>query len=165
LGVNPQNEEPIIAQNGRFGPYIKCGSDTRSLPAGVSPIEVTLSEALELLAQPKAARRGFGAPREPLRTLEASPVTNEPIKLLEGRYGFYITDGVTNASLPKEMKPEELTLPQALDLLAVRAAAGPPAKKKRGFKRGAPKSAAPKAAKKKAAKKKPTTRKTATSTR
>ncbi len=163
LGVNPQNEEPIIAQNGRFGPYIKCGSDTRSLPSGVSPIEVTLSEALELLAQPKAARRGFGAPKEPLRTLEASPVTGQPIKLLEGRYGFYVTDGVTNASLPKEMKPDELTLPQALDLLAIRAAAGPPAKKKRGFKRAAPKSAAPKKAPKakKATKKAPASRKTA----
>jgi DNA topoisomerase-1 len=164
LGVNPQNDEPIISQNGRFGPYIKCGSDTRSLPAGVSPIEVTLNEALELLAQPKAARRGFGAPREPLRTLEASPITGEPIKLLEGRYGFYVTDGVTNASLPKDSKPDELTLPQALELLAARAAAGPPAKKKRGFKRGAPKSAAPKKAAKTTKKKTPA-RKAASSTK
>ncbi|MDZ4783977.1 MAG: type I DNA topoisomerase [Planctomycetia bacterium] len=158
LGVHPESNEPIISQNGRFGPYIKCGTDTRSLPAGVSPIEVTLSEALELLAQPKAARRGFGAPKEPLRTLEASPITGEPIKLLEGRYGFYVTDGVTNASLPKENKPEELTLPQALDLLAIRAAAGPPAKK-RGFRKGAPKAAGPKKAPKRAAKKKAPARK------
>ncbi len=164
LGVHPESSEPIISQNGRFGPYIKCGTDTRSLPAGVSPIEVTLSEALELLAQPKAARRGFGAPREPLRTLDASPITGEPIKLLEGRYGFYVTDGVTNASLPKETKPDELTLPQALDLLAIRAAAGPSTKKKRSFRRGAPKSAAPKkAAKKSAVKKNAPARKKATS--
>lgn len=162
LGVHPERNEPIIAQNGRFGPYIKCGSDTRSLPSGVSPIEVTLKEALELLAQPKAARRGFGAPKEPLRTLEASPVTGQPIKLLEGRYGFYITDGVTNASLPKETKPEELTMPQALDLLAVRAAAGPPAKK-RGARRGATKSAGSKKAPPRAAKKKAPARKKASS--
>jgi len=162
LGVHPESNEPIIAQNGRFGPYIKCGSDTRSLPSGVSPIEVTLKEALELLAQPKAARRGFGAPKEPLRTLEASPVTGQPIKLLEGRYGFYITDGVTNASLPKETKPEELTMPQALDLLAVRAAAGPPAKK-RGARRGATKSAGSKKAPPRAAKKKAPARKKASS--
>ncbi len=158
LGVHPESNEPIISQNGRFGPYIKCGTDTRSLPAGVSPIEVTLSEALELLAQPKAARRGFGAPKEPLRTLDASPITGQPIKLLEGRYGFYVTDGVTNASLPKENKPEELTLPQALDLLAIRAAAGPPAKK-RGFRKGATKAAGPKKAPKRAAKKKAPARK------
>jgi DNA topoisomerase-1 len=129
LGVHPQSALPVVAYNGRFGPYVKCGDDTRSLLAGMSPVEVTLEQALELLAQPKAMRRGFGAPKEPLKLYEESPVTKQKVQLLEGRYGLYLTDGETNASLPKGADPESLTLPQALELLAARAALGPPAKK------------------------------------
>jgi len=162
LGPHPGSSQPIVAQNGRFGPYIKCGEDTRSLPAGLSPIDVTREQALELLAQPKAARRVFGAKREPLVTLPESPVTKQPIQLFEGRYGLYVTDGTTNASLPKGTSAEALTFQQALDLLAERAAKGPPVKKGRGAKRGGKKAAAPaaeasapkKGAKKKSAKKK-----------
>jgi len=153
LGVQAEGGEPIIAHNGRFGPYIKCGTETRSLPAGTSPLEVTLEEALALLAQPKQARRGFGAARTPLKEFDPSPVTKNAVQLFEGRYGHYVTDGETNASLPKGLSVEELTLEKALELLAERAAAGPSKKKGRGAK----KSAAPKkkAATKKAAKKKP----------
>jgi DNA topoisomerase-1 len=125
LGANPANNEPVVAYNGKFGPYVKCGSETRSLPAGVSPLEVTLAEALALLAQPKAARRSFGVKREPLKVLDVSPVTNEKIQLFDGRYGLYVTDGTTNASLPKNTTPEEVTQEFALRLLAERAAAGP----------------------------------------
>jgi DNA topoisomerase I len=161
LGTNPENNEPVIAANGRFGPYVKCGAETRSLPAGVSPIEVTLSEALKLLAEPKAQRRGFGAKREPLKVLEASPITGQPIQLLEGRYGPYLTDGVTNASLPKQADPQAVTLAEALDLLAVRAAAGPSPKSKK-FRRATAKAAPAGPKKKKAATKKaPVARKTA----
>ncbi len=110
LGTLPASGLPIVASNGRFGPYIKCGDDTRSLPAGVSPIDVTLEQALELLAQPKAARRGFGAKKEPVKVFEASPVTGQPIQLLEGRYGMYLNDSVTNASLPKGADPATLTM-------------------------------------------------------
>ncbi len=109
LGTNPENNETVTAFNGRFGPYIKCGEETRSLPAGVSPIEVTLAEALELLKQPKAQRRGFGAKKEPLKVFDPSPVTKNPVQLLDGRYGQYVTDGVTNASIPKNTAPEEIT--------------------------------------------------------
>jgi DNA topoisomerase-1 len=130
LGTHPTLNEKIIAQNGRFGPYVKCGDETRSLPTGVSPIDVTFEQAVELLNQPKAQRRGFGAKREPVRVFEASPVTNQPVQLLEGRYGLYLTDGTTNASLPKGANAEALTLPEALELLAARAAQGPPVKKK-----------------------------------
>jgi DNA topoisomerase-1 len=144
LGVHPASGLPIVASNGRFGPYIKCGDDTRSLPAGVSPIDVTLEQSLELLATPKAARRGFGAKKEPLKVFEASPITGQPVQLLEGRYGPYLSDTVTNASLPKGADPATLTLPEALELLAARAALGPPAKKA-GRKKA--KAAAPKAAK------------------
>ena len=129
LGIRPETGEPVVAHNGRFGPYVKGGNETRSLPAGISPIDVTLDQALELLAQPKAQRRGFGAARAPLRTFDASPVTKQPVQLYSGRYGLYLADGETNASLPKGADPESLTFEQALELLAARAALGPPAKK------------------------------------
>lgn len=167
LGPHPTNGEMVVAHNGRFGPYVKCGEETRSLPAGVSPIDVTLPQALELLAQPKAQRRGFGAKREALKTFEGnSPVTQEPVKIFDGRYGLYVTDGVTNASLPKGSTAEELTLELALRLLADRAAAGP---SKRQLRRKSAKAkpaakpsespAAKKKAAKPAAKKKPAPRK------
>jgi DNA topoisomerase-1 len=155
LGEHPESHEPIVAQNGKFGPYIKAGSDTRSLPREISPIDVTLEQALELLAQPKARGRGRAAPREPLKTFDASPITGQPLKVLSGKYGTYVADGVTNATLPKGVSVEELTFDQALGLLAERAARGP-AKPRRGAKRpAAAKTAAPKkkAAPKKAAKK------------
>jgi DNA topoisomerase-1 len=130
LGVDPKSGAAVVAYNGRFGPYVKCGDETRSLPGGASPIEVTLDEALALLAQPKAMRRGFGAAREPIKVFDESPVTGQKIKLLEGRYGLYLTDGVTNASLPKGAEADKVTREEALELLAARAALGPP--KKRG---------------------------------
>ena len=89
-----------------------------------------LRRALELLAQPKYGGRGRAAPKEPLKTLPASPVTNEPIKLLDGRYGPYLTDGTTNASLPKDMSPEQVTFEDAVRLLAERAAMGGGGRKK-----------------------------------
>jgi DNA topoisomerase-1 len=129
LGNNPGTGLPVVAYNGRFGPYVKCGEETRSLPAGLSPIDATLEQALELLAQPKALRRGFGAPREPLKVFDESPVTGSKIQLLEGRYGMYLNDGITNASLPRGLVADALTKEQALELLAARAALGPPKKK------------------------------------
>jgi DNA topoisomerase I len=150
LGNHPQSNAPVMAFNGRFGPYVKSGDDTRSLPADVSPLDVTLEQALALLAQPKTHGRGrAAAKREPLKVFDASPVTGEKVQLLDGRYGPYVTDGTTNASLPKGTSPEELTLQEALDLLAARAALGPPKKKAARRKTAATKKAAP--AKKKAA--------------
>jgi DNA topoisomerase-1 len=130
LGNHPEMREPVMAYNGRFGPYVKCGAETRSLPAGVSPLDVTLDQAVGLLAQPKAMGRGrSAAKREPLKVFDASPVTGEKVQLLDGRYGPYVTDGTTNASLPKGASPDELTLQEALDLLAARSALGPSRKK------------------------------------
>jgi DNA topoisomerase-1 len=155
LGDHPENKEPIVAFNGKFGPYIKCGAETRSLPKDVSPIDVTFEQAVELLAQPKQRGRGRAAPREPLKSFENSPVTNSPVKLLEGRFGNYVTDGTTNATLPKDYTPESLTFQQALDLLAERAARGPAVPRgRRGKAAAAPKAAKAAPAKKKAAKKK-----------
>jgi DNA topoisomerase-1 len=125
LGIHPQTSQKITAYNGRFGPYVKSGEETRSLPSDLSPLAVTFEQAVELLAQPKKQRRGFGAPKEPLKILGTSPVTKQDVKLLEGRYGPYVSDGVTNASLPKQQPVEETTLEQALALLAARAAAAP----------------------------------------
>jgi DNA topoisomerase-1 len=134
LGTHPESGEPVLAHNGRYGPYVQCGKETRSLPDELSPLEVTLEQALELLAQPKTTRRSFRQPAEPLRVFPPSPVTGEPIKLYSGRYGPYVTDGTTNASLPKGTLPEQLTFEQAVELLAVRAARGPA--RKRAQRRG-----------------------------
>lgn len=163
LGNHPESGDPIEANDGRYGPYIKCGTDTRSLPEGVSPLEVTMAEAMELLKQPKT--RGRAAPKEPLKMFAESPITGNPVKLLEGRFGPYVTDGTTNASLPKGAEPETVSFEAALDLLAERAARGPSTKKasrKKGSKAAAKKADGDtkKATKKKAAKKKSATKKT-----
>jgi len=164
LGPDPKSNDPVQAFNGRFGPYVKCGDETRSLPAEMSPIEITLEQALELLAQPKKSRRGFGSKKEPLKVFEdKSPVTEEQVQVLDGRYGPYVTDGTTNASLPKGSDPKELSFSEAIDLLAVRAAKGPTKKKSKKKKSAAKKKSSTKkksAAKKKtAAKKKSATKK------
>jgi len=121
LGTHPQTGEPVVACNGRFGPYIKCGKESRSLPAELSPLEVTLAQALELMAQPKAGR-GRRRAREPVKVLGARPETGQPIQVLVGRYGPYVTDGTLNASLPTGLAPEEVTFEQAVELLAQKAA-------------------------------------------
>lgn len=154
LGVHPKLEDVMIAQNGRYGPYVKCGSETRSLPADVSPLEVTPEQAIELLNQPKAQGRGRAAAKPPLKVYEEkSPITEGAVQIMDGRYGPYVSDGETNASLPKGGSPEELTFADALELLAARAAAAPKKKKK-----AAKKKTTKKATKKKTTKKKATTK-------
>ena len=138
----------IIASPGRFGPYLKRGDDTRSLKEEDQLLTVTLEEALELLAQPKRGRGRQSA--EPLAELGVHPDNGATIKLMPGRYGPYVTDGTTNASLPKDADPAAATLEQAIDLLRARAAAGPakkPARKAAGAKKATKKAAkAPKKA-------------------
>jgi DNA topoisomerase-1 len=158
LGNFPDNDKPIQAFDGRYGPYIKCDGETRSLPEGVSPLEVTLDEAVKLLREPK--RRGRRAPKEPIKVFEQkSPVTEGEVKVLDGRYGPYVTDGDTNASLPKDADPKELTFETAIDLLAERAAKGGSKKKKKKKKTAKKKSAKKKSAKKKSTKKKKASKK------
>jgi len=137
-----ETEEPILAANGRFGPYLKWGKETRSIPAGTTPLTVTMEQALALFAQPKSGGRGRGprAPQKARRELGEHPETKTPIKLLDGRYGPYVTDGTTNASLTKDENADELTLARAVELLTARAAKGPV--KKRGARRGAKKAKA-----------------------
>lgn len=159
LGDHPENGNPVQAFDGRYGPYVKCEKETRSLPADLSPLDVTFEQAMELLKQPKT--RGRAAPKEPLKVYEGkSPVTEGEVKILDGRYGPYVTDGETNASLPRGSDPKELTFEAALDLLAVRAAKGP-TKKKKKKKATKKKAAKKKTAKKKATKKKAVKKKTA----
>ena len=140
LGEHPQTGEPVVAHNGRFGPYVKCGEETRSLPEGYSPLDITLEQALQLLAQPKS-RRGAAARKEPVKMFDASPVTGQPVRLMQGRYGPYVSDGVTNASLPRGTTMEEVTFEYALNLLKERAEAGPgkkAARKKASAQRSPP---------------------------
>jgi DNA topoisomerase-1 len=161
VGNHPESGEPIVAKDGRYGPYITCGSETRSLGAELSPLDVTLQQAIELLKQPKTRGRAAAAPKEPLRKFETvSPVTGQEVRILDGRYGPYVTDGTTNASLPKGTEPSGLTFEAALELLADRAAKAPTKKgtKKASTKKGAAK----KSTTEKSAAKKPTKKKSAT---
>jgi DNA topoisomerase I len=149
LGNHPESGMPVEAHNGRYGPYVKCGDDTRSLGDDLSPLDVTLEQALALLAQPKVRRGTTKGSKEPIKVFEPSPVTSQPVRVLVGRYGPYVTDGVTNASLPKDAPPEEITFEYALNLLAARVEAGPG---KRSFRRKSPAKAAGKTGGKAAAK-------------
>lgn len=151
LGVYSEIGEPVLAHNGRFGPYIKCGSETRSIPAEIKLLEITLEQAIELLKKPRT--RGRGAAKEPLKVFEKSPVTEQEVKLLEGRYGPYVTDGETNASIPRGTPIEEVGFELALRLLEDRVAKGGTKKKK---KKATKKKTTKKATKKKTTKKKTT---------
>ena len=145
LGAGPDGE-PIQVNRGRFGPYVKHGDDFRSLDATDDVYTVTLERALALLAQPKRGRAQRGAPKE-LRALGAHPRSGEPVRMLEGRYGPYVSDGTTNASVPKGTAPESVTLLQAVALLDAREGSAPSG----GRKRTASKKAAPARAAKRAA--------------
>ena len=120
LGPDPENGADVVAANGRYGPFVRCGKEIRSIPAGTSPLEITLGEALELLSAEKPSRRA-AARSEPLKALGSHPVTGKELNVLSGRYGPYVSDGDINASLPKTAKPEEVTIEQAVDLLRARA--------------------------------------------
>jgi DNA topoisomerase-1 len=124
VGADPATGEDIVASNGRYGPYLKRGSDSRSLDSEEQLFTVGLDEALALFAQPKT-RRGRGAAAGPLRELGADPATGAPIQLKDGRFGPYVTDGVTNASLRKGDTVDGITPERAAELLADRRAAGP----------------------------------------
>ncbi|MDP9181208.1 MAG: type I DNA topoisomerase, partial [Actinomycetota bacterium] len=146
--------EPVTAQNGRYGPYITRGKESRSLASEDDLFTVTLDDAKALLAQPKLRGRAAAAP--PLKELGADPVSGQPMVVKEGRFGPYVTDGETNASLRKDDSIEELSDERAAELLADRRARGPVTRKK-----AAPRKAAKKATAKKAPAKKSPAKKTA----
>lgn len=147
VGVDAEGVE-ITAQNGRYGPYLKKGTDSRSLETEEQLFDITLEQALAIYAQPK--QRGRGAAKPPLKELGNDPVSGQPIVVKEGRFGEYVTDGEYNATLRKDDTVEEITLERAAELLAERRAKGPA---KKAAKRGAKKTAAKKTTKKAAAKK------------
>jgi DNA topoisomerase-1 len=116
VGQHPVTEQEISVNNGRYGPYVKCGPDTRSLPSDMSPLDISFEQCLLLLAQPKKSR-GQKA-KKPVKILGPSPVTEQNVTILVGKLGLYVTDGVSNVSLPSQMSADELTLDQALEMLA-----------------------------------------------
>ena len=119
--VGTIDDEEVTAQNGRYGPYIKKGAESRSLETEEQLFTVTLDDARALLAQP-ARRRGRGSAKAPLRELGADPTTGRPVVLKEGRFGPYVTDGETNASLRRGDTVEGVTSERAAELLAERRA-------------------------------------------
>ncbi|EDY43003.1 type I DNA topoisomerase [Streptomyces sp. SPB074] len=156
VGTDPEGVE-ITAQNGRYGPYLKRGTDSRSLQTEDQIFGITLEEALAIYAQPK--QRGRAAAKPPLKELGEDPVSGKPVVVKDGRFGAYVTDGETNATLRASDSVEELTPERGYELLAEKRAKGPAKKtakkaaKKAPAKKTATKTAAAGAAKKTAAKK------------
>jgi DNA topoisomerase-1 len=122
VGLHPDDNEPITTNFGRFGPYVKHNDEFRSLESEDDVFAISFDAALELLRAPKQSRRRQGAQKKTLRELTNDGTT---LKVLAGRYGPYVTDGTTNASIPKAIAPEALTFEQAMELLAARRDAAP----------------------------------------
>ncbi|WP_331271935.1 type I DNA topoisomerase [Motilibacter aurantiacus] len=150
VGKDPESGDEIVAQNGRYGPYLKKGTDSRSLESEDQLFTVTLEQALAIYAQPK--QRGRAAAKPPLKELGTDPVSGKPIVVKEGRFGAYVTDGETNATLRRGDTVEGITPERGVELLAEKRAAGP-STKKAAKKAPAKKAAASKTAKKAPAKK------------
>jgi DNA topoisomerase-1 len=124
LGAHPETNQVVEAGMGRFGPYVRHGEEFRSLAPEDDVLTIGLTRALELLSQPKGRRGARKAP-EALRALGAHPTDGEPVILMSGRYGPYVTHGGVNATLPRGTDPSAITLEKAVSLLAVRASKAP----------------------------------------
>ncbi|WP_029146385.1 type I DNA topoisomerase [Microbacterium luticocti] len=132
VGTDPESGEQITAQNGRYGPYLKKGTDSRTLDAEQQIFDITLEEALERYKQPKyGARRAASA----LKEFDADPVSGKPIKLRDGRFGPYVTDGETNATVPRGEDAMAVDFARAVQLLADKRAKGPAPKRKTAAKK------------------------------
>ncbi|WP_295783676.1 type I DNA topoisomerase [uncultured Microbacterium sp.] len=126
VGADPETGAEITAQNGRFGPYLKKGTDSRSLDNEQQIFDITLDEAIAKYAEPKyGARRASSA----LKEFDADPVSGKPIRLKDGRFGPYVTDGETNATVPRGENALEITFERAVELIADKRAKGPAPKK------------------------------------
>ena len=157
VGTDAEGVE-ITAQNGRYGPYLKKGTDSRSLETEAQIFDITLEEALAIYAQPKT--RGRGAAKPPLAEFAEDPVSGKKVVVKDGRFGPYVTDGETNATLRKDDDPETLTQERAFELLAEKRAKGPTTRKRAASKTTAKKTAAKKTTAKKTTAKKTAARKT-----
>lgn len=151
VGVDPRTGETITAQNGRYGPYLKKGTDSRTLASEDQLLTITLEEALAIYAQPKT--RGRGAAKPPLREFGADPISGKKVTVKDGRFGPYITDGETNVTVPRAETVEDLTQERAFELLADKRAKGPAPKRVAAKKATTRKTAAKKPAVKKGASK------------
>jgi DNA topoisomerase I len=126
VGLDPESQEPITAQNGRYGPYLKKGADSRTLDNEQLLFDITLDQALAIYAQPKyGARRASSA----LKEFDNDPVSGKPIRLRDGRFGPYVTDGETNATIPRGEDAMEVTFERAVQLIADKRAKGPAPKR------------------------------------
>ena len=142
VGADPESGAEITAQNGKYGPYLKKGTDSRSLTSEEQIFDIDLPAALEIFAQPKyGARRGASSS---LKEFEADPVSGKPIKLKDGRFGAYVTDGETNATIPKGESIDDLEFDRAVQLLADKRAKGPAGPKRAPARKPAVRKAAPK---------------------
>jgi DNA topoisomerase I len=144
--------EEVTAQSGRYGPYLKKGTDSRTIGSEAQLLTITIEEAAAIYSQPKQARGRISKP--PLAALGAHPETGAPIVVKDGRFGPYITDGATNATVPRGIDPAEVTIETAVQLLAERAARVDSNPKRTIKKKAVKKKAVKKAVKKKAVKKK-----------
>ena len=126
VGTHPESGKPITASIGKYGPYLAHDGNYARLGSTAEVFETGMNAAVVKLAEPKGPRRGAAAP---LRELGAHPMTGAEIKLMEGRFGPYVTDGTTNATLPKVKDPQTITAAEAAALIDARIAAGPPQKK------------------------------------
>ncbi len=156
VGEDPADGEMITAQNGRYGPYLKKGSDSRSLASEDQIFSITLEEARRIYAEPK--RRGRAAAKPPLKMLGDNDVSGKPMTIKDGRFGPYVTDGETNASLQRGDTPETMTDQRANELLSARRAREAEGGGKKATKKKAAKKKATKKAAKKATKPKQTTK-------
>ena len=150
VGEDPSDGEMITAQNGRYGPYLKKGSDSRSLASEDQIFSITLDEARRIYAEPK--RRGRAAAKPPLKMLGDNDVSGKPMTIKDGRFGPYVTDGETNASLQRGDTPETMTDQRANELLSARRAREAEGGGKKASKKKAAKKASKKATKKAAKK-------------
>ncbi|PSJ38038.1 type I DNA topoisomerase [Allosphingosinicella deserti] len=156
IGLHPETGNPITASIGRYGPYLAHDGKYARLSSTADVFETGMNAAVVKLAEAAAGGgRARGAAREPLKVLGAHPRTELELKLMEGRFGPYVTDGTTNATLPKSMQPDALTLEEAAQLIDERAAKGAPAKKGRKAPAKKPAAAKDGATKKAPAKKAP----------
>ncbi len=165
VGIDPADGEAITANNGRYGPYVQKGKDFRNITSEEQLLTISLSEAAAIFSQPKVFRRGGAnmAAKGPLREFGNDPISGKAVVAKDGKFGVYVTDGETNASLSKGDRLDAMEPERAYELLAVRREAiiekgGAPAKRATATKKAAAKKAAPA---KKAAAKKPVTKKAA----
>lgn len=126
VGTDPESGEVITAQNGRYGPYLKKGTDSRTLQSEQQLFDITLDEALAVYAQPKYGARGASSA---LKEFEPDPVSEKPIRIKDGRFGAYVTDGVTNVTIPRGQTPDDITFEIAVQMLADKRAKGPAPKR------------------------------------